>query len=84
VKEEVYNRFKEYSGSHCWQYEVRKQLFWDDLDSLNLSSSMVASLIFPRMTSRAAITLRALLRSTSGWVKCQRALLIALLLLLER
>ena len=44
MKEEVYNRFKEYSGSHCWQYEVRKQLFWDDLDSLNLSSSMVASL----------------------------------------
>ena len=43
MKEEVYNRFKEYSGSHCWQYEVRKQHFWDDIESLNFSSSMVAS-----------------------------------------
>lgn len=43
MKEEVYNRFKEYSGSHCWQYEVRKQHLRDDLEYLSLSSSMVAS-----------------------------------------
>ena len=43
MKEEVYNRFKEYSGSHCWQYEVRKESFWKDLEEMNLSSSMIAS-----------------------------------------
>ena len=43
MKEEVYNRFKSYSGSHCWQYEVRKSMYRDDLDRLDLSSSMAAS-----------------------------------------
>jgi len=43
LKEEVYNRFKDYSGSHCWQYEVRQDWFRADLERLNMSSSLIAS-----------------------------------------
>lgn len=43
MKEEVYNRFKQYSGSHCWQYEVRKSLYREDLDRLQMSTALVAA-----------------------------------------
>jgi hypothetical protein len=43
VNEDVYNRFKNYSGSHCWQYEVRKSRFREDLERMHMSSSMVAA-----------------------------------------
>lgn len=37
MKEEVYNRFKDYSGSHCWQYEVSRQNRTEDLQMAGIT-----------------------------------------------
>jgi len=37
LKEEVYNRFKDYSGSHCWQYEVSRQNLVGDLQAAGMT-----------------------------------------------
>ena len=44
MKSQVYNRFKEYSKDHCWQYEVRQQNLKEDLLSASLTMEECAQL----------------------------------------
>ena len=37
MKQEVYDRFKDYKKDHCWQYEIRQQNLINDLKEATLS-----------------------------------------------
>lgn len=37
MKQEVYDRFKNYDKEHCWQYEIRQQNLSNDLEEASLS-----------------------------------------------
>ena len=37
MKQEVYDRFKNYKENHCWQYEIRQQNLSNDLKEANLT-----------------------------------------------
>ena len=38
MKEEVYDRFKDYDKDHCWQYEIRQQNLTKDLKEASLTA----------------------------------------------
>ena len=38
MKQEVYDRFKNYKENHCWQYEIRQQNLTKDLKEANLTT----------------------------------------------
>lgn len=44
MKDEVYNRFKEYDKEHCWQYELKLQTLEEDLKALNMSNEELSQL----------------------------------------
>jgi hypothetical protein len=44
VKQEVYDRFKDYDKDHCWQYEIRQQNLTNDLKEANLTEEEQKSL----------------------------------------
>ena len=44
MKQEVYNRFKNYKENHCWQYEIRQQNLTKDLKEANLSAEQHTAL----------------------------------------
>ena len=44
MKEEVYDRFKDYKKDHCWQYEIRQQNLINDLKEANLTKEHYQSL----------------------------------------
>ena len=37
MKQEVYDRFKNYKKDHCWQYEIRQHNLINDLKEANLT-----------------------------------------------
>jgi len=44
MKQEVYDRFKDYKKNHCWQYEIRQQNLINDLKEANLTKEQQKSL----------------------------------------
>ena len=44
MKQEVYDRFKNYQKNHCWQYEIRQQNLINDLKEANLTEDEYKSL----------------------------------------
>ena len=44
MKQEVYDRFKDYKKDHCWQYEIRQQNLTNDLKEANLTKKEHKSL----------------------------------------
>ena len=44
MKQEVYDRFKNYKKNHCWQYEIRQQNLINDLKESNLTEQEHKSL----------------------------------------
>ena len=44
MKQEVYDRFKDYKKDHCWQYEIRQQNLINDLKQANLTEDEYKSL----------------------------------------
>ena len=44
MKQEVYDRFKNYNKDHCWQYEIRQQNLISDLKEANLTEEEYNSL----------------------------------------
>jgi len=44
MKQEVYDRFKNYKENHCWQYEIRQQNLSNDLKEANLTKKEHQSL----------------------------------------
>lgn len=44
MKQEVYDRFKNYNKDHCWQYEIRQQNLISDLKEANLTEEDFNSL----------------------------------------
>ena len=44
MKQEVYDRFKDYKKQHCWQYEIRQQNLKQDLEEAGLTSDARESL----------------------------------------
>ena len=44
MKQEVYDRFKDYKKQHCWQYEIRQQNLKQDLEEAGLTSDERESL----------------------------------------
>ena len=44
MKQEVYDRFKDYDKDHCWQYEIRQQNLINDLKESNLTEQEHKSL----------------------------------------
>jgi|TARA_R100000149_G_C5874351_1_gene138082 hypothetical protein len=44
MKQEVYDRFKDYKKQHCWQYEIRQQNLKQDLKEAGLTSDERESL----------------------------------------
>ena len=44
MKQEVYDRFKDYDKDHCWQYEIRQQNLINDLKEANLTKEQQESL----------------------------------------
>lgn len=44
MKQEVYERFKDYNKNHCWQYEIRQQNLTKDLEEANLTEEEYSSL----------------------------------------
>ena len=44
MKQEVYDRFKDYKKDHCWQYEIRQQNLIKDLKEANLTKKEHKSL----------------------------------------
>ena len=44
MKQEVYDRFKDYKKNHCWQYEIRQQNLINDLKEANLTKEQQESL----------------------------------------
>ena len=39
MKQEVYDRFKNYKKDHCWQYEIRQQNLTKDLEAASLTQA---------------------------------------------
>ena len=44
MKEEIYNRYKNYNKSHCWQYDIRLKNLQQDLIEASLTQEKVANL----------------------------------------
>ena len=44
MKQEVYDRFKDYQKNHCWQYEIRQQNLSNDLKEASLTKQEYESL----------------------------------------
>jgi hypothetical protein len=44
MKQEVYDRFKDYKKNHCWQYEIRQQNLIKDLKEAELTNEEYKSL----------------------------------------
>ena len=44
MKAQVYDRFKDFDKSHCWQYEVRLQNLEEDLEELGITKEQVSQL----------------------------------------
>ena len=44
MKTQVYDRFKDFDKSHCWQYEVRLQNLEEDLEELGITKEQVSQL----------------------------------------
>jgi len=44
MKQEVYDRFKDYKKNHCWQYEIRQQNLSNDLKEASLTKQEYESL----------------------------------------
>ena len=44
MKQEVYDRFKDYKKNHCWQYEIRQQNLRKDLKEASLTKQEYESL----------------------------------------
>ena len=44
MKQEVYDRFKDYDKDHCWQYEIRQQNLINDLKEASLTKEQQESL----------------------------------------